>query len=867
MPLNKDILVSGEGSRSSHLRTGYILSVLNHIMESNKGKKVAVISSQKYIIDFVEEKFGNIVIGSLDDLFVSDAEVVVLPTTSDLDIVARKIGLKNMEELIAILLDASFIRSIYIIHLDRVIPIKYKTILFKGLDIFKPISPYLYRDINEVDSELDNLLALVKHKWGFDLRPYQVFCIKHILLMYTKVYRSRQPFVVVILPTGSGKSVIFQSIALYLNKLIGGTTIVLSPLLALIEDHVRGLKRRGIDVCRLDGTTPRNLREKVLERIIRGECPIAYITPEQFIHDVVERILWEGKINYIIFDEAHCISRWGRSFRPSYLFVIDRIREMGKKGYWVPIALFTATLSEPDLKYILREFNIDPSNIRYVEIDLSSSLDNLEIEIPAIIKGPIIRENIGIYGEKCYSDKKLVLAETLRSLVKWSNSISKNWIGIVFAGFVKSKDVEENAENIARFIEETLGFKTAVFHGQLDKDTKEEIIDTIYSVSKGEKEEPKILVATKAFGMGVDIPNIRFIVHYIIPSSIEDYYQEIGRAGRDGLPSKALLIYRSDDIIKLYKLLRLSLPSYEILNIILRRLYDIIRLNRYVEIKLSKLVPSKYIKDSYSRERVEKTVEHVLYILARNNILRYDIEYMGFDRIIRILSVDTSKIRRYSDLVILIYRSINEWLFENTVKLEKMRELSELITGGHIDRAIRFIDNYFKRGIVSLVKDYQGAKKKVIRNNLLRIGSRIEGERGSYRLYINRGGLLRRDLKSRVSLALALGIAYISLNDGLHPFSTLVFLPYGYRKQVIEYLSDLERTTGLATYYIPSNITTYTANRVEKDIVYKLAGVLSKQSIYNIILVFNASREYDIDIESLLAKYNVNAIFLAYYIY
>ncbi len=408
----------------------------------------------------------------------------------------------------------------------------------------------------------ENALKLVEdtvgHYWGFRLRPYQRRAVLYMLQPYVEKYLLKKPLTVIILPTGAGKSVIFQSIAVTLNKVNRGVMLVISPLRALIEDQVRSLQRRGISVRRIDGTIELSERLRVIEEAKRGLVSIIYITPEQLMNELIrEALLRNCEINYVVFDEAHCVVKWGRTFRPAYKYVATQVfRQLLSKGFWIPIACLTATIPEAGLRELVESL-IGSTDMEVRVLDLSQDVspeDEIRPSKPIVLKGPVLRQNLilekPIYVKDGLSEDRVrALAQTIARLRQWADQISqgRTWIGIIFTGFVKSSYQILNAEYIARKLQGLIGEEVVVYHAQLPERKREEILNILYQVAQGQRRTPRIVICTKAFGMGVDLPNIRWVVHYMLSDSLEDYYQEVGRGGRDGLPFKAQLIYSPID--------------------------------------------------------------------------------------------------------------------------------------------------------------------------------------------------------------------------------------------------------------------------------------------------------------------------------
>jgi len=424
---------------------------------------------------------------------------------------------------------------------------------------------------NSVEDAVDYAENITEEIWGFRYRPYQRKSVAMLLSAYS-LNRTTSPFGIVILPTGAGKSVIFQSVAVALHRKTGALTIVVSPLQALIQDQVESLKRRGVKVGRLDGTVSSYQRFKTILDAIFGNLEILYVTPERFERDEVKIILDCGNVGYVILDEVHCLSTWGSSFRPSYKYMAKMLASE-RKSRFLPIYGLPATLPKDVLKDVLDVLGI--SDVKEDEIDFDSDFspeDVSKFRHNLILRGPAMRPEIkiNIVKAKNDSDKLNRVVDEIRRLRDWLDAKGEPWIGLVFASFVRSSLKHENVDYIARFISERIGEEVLYFHGQMSQSEKREVISKLEKAVK-ELSKPRIVVATKAFGMGVDLPNIRFVIHAHVSDSIEDYYQEIGRGGRDRRESYAITIYSPDDFNERRRLIRPITLNH------VRRLIDIIK--------------------------------------------------------------------------------------------------------------------------------------------------------------------------------------------------------------------------------------------------------------------------------------------------
>ncbi len=311
---------------------------------------------------------------------------------------------------------------------------------------------------------------------------------------------------VVIMPTGAGKSLCYQLPAIITD----GMTIVVSPLIALMKNQVDQLKARDISAEFLNSSLPKRVYREVLERIKNNEIKILYLAPETLVKDAFLETLHNTPVSFVAVDEAHCISEWGHDFRPEYREIRKAINKIRSD---IPVMALTATATPK------------------VQLDI---IKNLEIEDAKIFKSSFNRPNL--YYE---IRPKIKPEEQIVRYIKEHPNAS----GIVYC--LARKKVEQ----IAALLQEN-GIKAAPYHAGLDTATRSKHQDMFLN------EDINVVVATIAFGMGIDKPDVRFVIHYDIPKSIESYYQETGRAGRDSKPSDCILFYDYNDLRKLEKFLK-----------------------------------------------------------------------------------------------------------------------------------------------------------------------------------------------------------------------------------------------------------------------------------------------------------------------
>ena len=304
--------------------------------------------------------------------------------------------------------------------------------------------------------------------------------------------------VLAIMPTGGGKSICYQVPALCLD----GMTIVISPLISLMKDQVDALKTMGVKALLINSSLSNSEYSKVLEDIENDECKIIYIAPERLDNLEFVNIIRGKNISQVAIDEAHCVSQWGHDFRVSYKKIPHFINKLEKRPI---VTAFTATASNEVREDIIRILNLHS---------------------PAVYITGFDRENLSINIVKSSSKNKYILDYIENH---------KNESGIIYAS--TRKEVENIYEGLLK-----RNYSVAKYHAGLSNEARHEYQEKFIN------DDIKIMIATNAFGMGIDKPNIRWVLHYNMPQSIENYYQEIGRAGRDGEDSECVLLFSPGDI-------------------------------------------------------------------------------------------------------------------------------------------------------------------------------------------------------------------------------------------------------------------------------------------------------------------------------
>ena len=479
--------------------------------------------------------------------------------------------------------------------------------------------------------------GILKQYWGYDsFRPMQEDIINSAL---------QKKDTLALMPTGGGKSICFQVPAMATD----GLCLVVSPLIALIKDQVQNLNSKGIKALAVYSGMSYQQIDIALDNAIYGDFKFLYVSPERLYTPLFKERVRRMQINYLVVDEAHCISQWGYDFRPAYLEIKEIKNIIGD----VPVIALTATATKSVAEDIMRILEFEEKNV------ISSGFE---------------RKNLS-YVVRNVDDK-------FGNMLKVCNGVPGT--GIIY---VRER---KRCEEISSFLRQN-GITADFYHAGLSKELRNAKQDA------WKNDQIRVIVATNAFGMGIDKPDVRFVVHYDLPDSLEAYFQEAGRAGRDGKRSYATLLWNSTDISRLRQIHTISYPDIQYIKDVYQKVFIYLNIpyeegrdtvSKFNLIEFSKKFSLNSVSAYYAIKYLEQegyweltdemdNPSKIMFIVGRDELYKVQIDNPELDKFIK------SVLRIYTALFSRITPIDEEYIARCTMDSvmgvkEKLKQLSKL---------------------------------------------------------------------------------------------------------------------------------------------------------------------------------------------